>query len=113
MAAYTAYRHIAGTQHIGLPILNAEALSPPARWFGYYVWHMVTATVVVMALGFLWAALRSEARSAGELLTVLSILFAGLALWIGLSAGFDLTKVFPLHAFTVMALAGGFSSLRK
>jgi len=114
MAAFTAGRHIfKGTGIIGLPILENETLTRTARWMGYYVWHMVSATVVLMALGFLWAAIRPEARSAGQLMTVLAAAFAGLALWITFSAGFPIEKVFPLHAFTVMTLAGGFSSYRK
>ena len=114
LTAFTAGRHIfKGTGAIGIPIRDAEALSLTARWMGYYVWHMASATVVLMALGFIWAALRPEARAAGQLLTVLSALFAGLALWIVLSAHFPLVKVFPLHAFTLIALAGGWSSIRK
>jgi len=114
VAAFTAGRHILrGTGIIGLPILNNETLSATARWMGYYVWHMVSATVALMALGFLWAAFRPEARSAGQLLTVLAALFAGLALWITLSAGFPIEKVFPLHAFTAIVLAGGWSGLRR
>jgi len=112
-AAYTAGRHVfKGAEAIGIPIRDSEALSATARWMGYYVWHMVSATVVLMALGFLWAAVRPDAKSAGQLLTVLAALFAGLALWIALSAGFDLAKMFPLHAFLVVALAGGWSSFR-
>ncbi len=113
-AAYTAFRHVVqGTPVIGLPIQRAEALGPAVRWMGYYVWHMASAAVVLMALGFLWAALRPEARPVGLFLTVLAAAFAGLALWITLSAGFALQKVFPLRAFTVIALGGGFSSVRR
>jgi hypothetical protein len=112
-AAVTAWRHIVqGTPVIGAPIRDAETLSATARWMGFYVWHMASATVVLMALGLLWAALRPEARAAGRLLTVLAALFASLALWVALQAHFPLAKVFPLHAFTVIALAGAWSSLR-
>jgi len=114
VAAYTAFRHIGqGTGTIGRPIRDAEALGPAVRWMGYYVWHMASAAVVVMALGFLWASLRPEAKAAGQLLMVLSAAFAALALWITLSAGFPIEKVFPLHAFTVITLAAAWSSFRE
>jgi hypothetical protein len=114
MAAFTAGRHIIkGTPVIGDPIRDAETLSATARWMGFYVWHMASATVVLMALGFLWAGMRPQARAAGQLLSVLAALFAGLALWVSLQAHFPLEKVFPLHAFTLIALAGGWSSIRR
>jgi hypothetical protein len=114
LTAFTAGRHIfKGTPAIGRPILESEALSMTARWMGFYVWHMVSATVVLMALGFLWAALRPEARPVGQFLTVLAAVFAGLALWIGLDAHFSLIRMFPLQAFAAIAAAGAWSSIRR
>ena len=114
LAAFTAGRHVLrGTPVIGQPILDSETLSQTARWMGFYAWHMASAAVVVMAAGFLWAAFRPEARSAGQLLTVLAAAFAGLALWVTLDAGFPIEKVFPLHAFVLITLAGAWSSVRR
>lgn len=72
-----------GPQVVG-PLLKSELAEVP-KYLNYYCWHLVTLTLVVMAAGFLLAALNPNEVMLALLMTLLAGSFAiwslGLVLW--------------------------------
>lgn len=107
VSAVTLFTHITrGSPGIVQPLLAVEGLGAASRWMMFYTWHMATIGVAMMMLGFLWAALRAEARPVALFLTVLSALWSGLCVYVTIRAQFPFEQVLPIWFFAAIALAG-------
>jgi hypothetical protein len=94
---------------VARPLLASSALPPASKWLNYYCWHLVTLSLLGMALGFGWCADRSDANDLAMFLAVLAALSSGLSIAVALKAGvgpwrFPSTTLFALIA--VLAFAG-------
>ncbi len=73
---------ILGGREIARRLLAAEGLHPVVKYTMYYCWHLVTITLLGMALAFLRAALPGGARALALFATLGAGLFALLCLGI-------------------------------
>ena len=101
-----AVHTFAGGAHAARPLLAAQGLPRASRWLNYYTWHMATATLLIMAAGFAWAAVRPEAAEAAALLTVMAAVFSPLCIWVALKGGVAPWR-FPASWLFVIILAAG------
>ncbi|MFN3201410.1 MAG: hypothetical protein ACE366_23615 [Bradymonadia bacterium] len=64
-----------GGRELVPPLLSAE-VHPVPKFTHYYCWHLVTLTLAIMALGYLYAAFFPGGSDVAIMLTILSATFA-------------------------------------
>ena len=99
--------HVAlGGVRVVRPLMAVEGLSHTARWISYYTYHMATVTLLVMAGGFAWAAVRQDAADMAAVLMTLAAAFAPLCAWVALRAGIPPWRLPPFWLFLIILAAG-------
>jgi hypothetical protein len=104
-----AVHTFAGGVAVARPLLASSALPPASKWLNYYCWHLVTLSLIGMALGFGWCARNADAADLALFLAVLAATSSALSIAVALKAGigpwrFPSTTLFALIA--VLAFAG-------
>ncbi len=95
-----------GGRYAARPLLAAHDLARASRWLNYMTWHMVTALLLVMALGFLWAALSPAAVEVGVLLSLLAAILSPLSVWVAIKGGIAPWR-FPSSWLFLLILGAG------
>jgi len=87
-----------GGPEVARPLLRTTELGTVPRLTAYYCWHLVSITLIAMAVGFAIPALTGQDWMSGLLWTIIA---AGFALW---SLVLALLKSQPLFRFPQWAL---------
>lgn len=95
-----------GGRFAARPLLAAENLPRPTRWLNYMTWHMVTALLVVMSTGFIWAAVAPTAVEAAIVLVTLAGLLSATTVAVTMKAGIQPWR-FPSSYLFLIILACG------
>lgn len=95
-----------GGRYAARPLLAAPDLDKASRWLNYFTWHMATAALLVMAVGFAWAAFVPKAVEAALLCMVLAAVFSPLCVWVTLKGGIKPWR-FPASWLFLLILGAG------
>lgn len=95
-----------GGRFAARPLLDAPAVPKAARWLNYFTWHMATATLLIMAVGFGWAAVSPDAWAAAVILTVMAATFSPLCVWVALKGRIAPWR-FPASWLFLLIVAAG------
>lgn len=76
-AAGTALLHLfAARKDVVLPLLGAKDIHSVSKYTNYYCWHLVSITLVAMAVAFVWASIDPAQTGLAWMWTVIAALFA-------------------------------------
>lgn len=95
-----------GGREFAAPLLRSE-LPSAVRHTLYYAWHLVSASLALMAGAFAWAAVASEARAAAIIATAMAGMFLGVNLLQTLAMRLSFAQHPQWVFFLTVTLLGG------
>lgn len=95
-----------GGPSIARPLLGSE-LEPEPKYVSYYCWHLVSLTLVAMAVAFALAATFGDQWAIGGMASVLAASFALWGLVLGVTSGQGYRVIPQGWLFVPVAVLGG------
>ena len=108
VALNAAHVFVGGPIFVG-ELFGSNALQPTAQWMGYFVWHIVTVLLSVIAAAFAYIALKyntavQHLKPLAYFATALLLGVAVLGVALGLASNGALSATPAPYAFGVLAL---------
>lgn len=98
---------LVGGREIARPLLDADNLDDVVKFTSYYCWHLVTFTLVAMAVTFGLAALDPSLQPAAWVFFALAVSFAGWSFVLAVRVGGALLKLPQWFLFALIAAPAG------